>query len=88
VARNACRYCALALILLSGSPAFADAQAEYRQLMRAYQEAFRVLGRSRVCRLDFDAGPHFREVAPMPCDVVIYMRGMRLPELPASLRKP
>ncbi len=23
--------------------------------------------------------------APMPCDVMIYMRGMRLPELPASL---
>jgi hypothetical protein len=65
-----------------------------------------------VCRLDFDAEPHFREVArrhgegsepvrisglaykeavedlvvaPMPCDVVVYMRGMRLPEVPASL---
>jgi hypothetical protein len=23
--------------------------------------------------------------APMPCDVMVYMRGMRLPDLPPSL---
>ena len=96
-------------------------RADYRKLLRAYLDTFRVLGRSKICGLDFDAGPFFREVAlrhgensepariaglaytagaenltlsqdvdptppaPMPCDVMVYMRGMRLPELPASL---
>ena len=96
-------------------------RADYRKLMRAYLDTFRVLGRSKLCGLDFDSGPFFREVArrhgeksepvrvaalafaagaenlvldreidptppaPMPCDVVQYMRGMQLPELPASL---
>jgi hypothetical protein len=26
--------------------------------------------------------------APMPCDVVLYMKDMRLPELPATLVSP
>lgn len=122
----------LLLVLALASPAWAqkarpveglsEAQrADYRKLLRAYLETFRVLGRSKVCGLNFEAGPFFREVAlrhgedsepariarlaytasaenlllspevdpappaPMPCDVVQYMRGMRLPELPASL---
>jgi len=99
-----------------------DAQrVDYRKLMRAYLDTFRVLGRSRLCGYNFEAEPFFREVArrhgeksepvtiaglafaagaenlvlsrevdptppaPMPCDVVQYMRDMRLPELPASL---
>jgi len=96
-------------------------RADYRKLMRAYLDTFRVLGRSRLCGLNFESEPFFREVArrhgeksepvrvaglafaagaenlvldreidpappaPMPCDVVQYMRDMRLPELPASL---
>jgi hypothetical protein len=98
-----------------------EQRADYRKLLRGYVDSFRILGRSRICRLDFDAEPMFREVArrhgeksepaaiarlayaagaenlmldreldpappaPMPCDVMIYMRGMRLPELPESL---
>ena len=99
-----------------------DAQrADYRKLMRGYLDTFRVLGRSKICGLDFDPEPFFREVArrhgekseevriaglaytaaaenlilsqeidptlpaPMPCDVMVYMRGMRLPDLPSSL---
>jgi hypothetical protein len=89
--------------------------------MRGYLDTFRVLGRSRICGLNFDSEPFFREVArrhgekseeariaglaytagadnlmlgqeidpappaPMPCDVMVYMRGMRLPDLPPSL---
>ena len=122
----------LALALVAALPAWAqkarplegmsEAQrADYRKLMRGYVQTFRTLGRFRKCRLDFDAGPFFREVArrhgedsepvriaslgfaaeadnvvlgpdvdpappaPMPCDVVVYMRDIRLPELPASL---
>ena len=95
-------------------------RADYVKLMRGYVETFRILGRARLCRLDFDPEPYWREVkrrhgetseavavaalgyaagaeneplsrelappsAPMPCDVVQYMREMRLPELPASL---
>jgi hypothetical protein len=96
-------------------------RADYRKLLKSYVDSFRILGRSKICRLDFDAEPMFREVArrhgeksepaaiarlayaagaenlmldreldpappaPMPCDVMVYMRGMRLPELPASL---
>ena len=104
----------LAVLALALPASAQDRAADYQQLMRAYQDAFRVLGRSRVCGLNFDVEPHFREVAkrhgegsepvriaglayqeavqdlvvaPMPCDVVIYMRGMRLPEMPASLRR-
>ena len=99
-----------------------DAQrADYRKLLRSYIDTFRIVGRSRICRLDFDAEPMYRELAhrhgeqsepmhvarlayasgaenlpldeklyptptaPMPCDVMVYMKGMRLPELPASL---
>jgi hypothetical protein len=97
-------------------------RADYRKLMRGYVDTFRILGRAKACRLDFDPAPLLREVArrhgekseavtvaglgfdagaenraigaelepvlpaPMPCDVVFYMREMRLPELPASLR--
>lgn len=105
--------------------AMSEAQrADYRKLLRDYRETFRVLGRSQVCGLNFDAEPFFREVerrhgagsepvrvaglvhraaaenlildrevdptppAPMPCDVAQYMRGMRLPDLPASLVRP
>jgi hypothetical protein len=96
-------------------------RADYQKLMRGYVDTFRVLGRFKICRLDFDSEPFFREVvrrhgekseevrvaglayaagaenlmlsneidptppAPMPCDVVVYMRGMRLPDLPPSL---
>ena len=98
-----------------------EQRVDYRRLLSSYISTFRILGRSRICRLDFDAEPMFREVArrhgeksepaavarlayaagaenlmldreldpappaPMPCDVMIYMKGMRLPELPASL---
>jgi hypothetical protein len=99
-------------------------RAEYRKLMLGYVDTFRILGRARACRLDFDAAPLLREVArrhgeksypvevadlgfaagaenkalgpelepvlpaPMPCDVVFYMRELRLPELPDSLVSP
>jgi hypothetical protein len=40
-----------------------DAQrADYRKLMRGYLDTFRILGRSKVCGLNFDAGPFFREL--------------------------
>ena len=121
----------LAVLALAALPAWAqpveglsDAQrADYRKLMASYRDTFRILGRSRICRLDFDAEPFFREVArrhgeksepmtiarlsftagaenlqlsreidptpsaPMPCDVMVYMRGMQLPEVPASLKQ-
>lgn len=96
-------------------------RADYRKLLRSYIDTFRIVGRSRICKLDFDAEPMYRELAhrhgeqsepmrvarlayaagaenllldeklypaptaPMPCDVMVYMKGMRLPELPASL---
>ena len=96
-------------------------RADHRKLMRGYLDTFRVLGRSKICGLDFDPEPLFRELArrhgenseemriaglaytagaenlmlsheidptppaPMPCDVMVYMRGMRLPDLPPSL---
>ena len=98
-------------------------RADHRKLMRGYVDTFRVLGRFKICRLDFDSEPFFREVArrhgekseeariarlgyaagaenlmlsqdidpappaPMPCDVVVYMRDMRLPDLPPSLSR-
>ena len=107
-----------ALLLLALSLGLPAAAQENAGLMRGYLETFRVLGRSQVCGLNFDAEPYFREVAsrhgedsepmriarlaykaaaenvllsreidptppaPMPCDVVVYMRGMRLPDLP------
>ena len=97
-------------------------QADYKMLMRGYVDTFRILGRAKACRLEYDPAPLLREVAlrhgekseavavadlgfaagaenralsrelepvlpaPMPCDVVFYMKDMRLPELPASLR--
>jgi hypothetical protein len=104
------------------SEAMSDAQrADYRKLMRGYLDTFRILGRSKICGLNFDPEPLFRELArrhgekseevriaglaytagaenlmlsheidptppaPMPCDVMVYMRGMRLPDLPPSL---
>jgi len=96
-------------------------RADYVTLMRAYVDAFRMLGRAKLCRLDLDPAPHMREVArrhgeksepvavaalgyaagaenqplsqelapkppaPVPCDVMQYIREVRLPELPASL---
>jgi hypothetical protein len=99
-----------------------DAQrADYRMLVRGYIDTFRIMGRSRICRLDFDVEPLFAELerrhgersepvaiarlayasgaenllldeklypappAPMPCDVMIHMKGMGLPSLPVSL---
>src|SRR5262245_9983084 len=98
-------------------------RTDYQKLMRGYVDTFRILGRFKICRLDFDSEPFFREVArrhgenseearivrlayaagaenlmlgreidpappaPMPCDVVVYMRGMRLPDLPPSLAR-
>ena len=102
--------------------AWGQQEVEYRKLMDGYRDAFRVLGRSKLCGLNFDAEPYYREVArrhgedseamriarlsftaaaenlllsrdidpkppaPMPCDVVQYMRGMSLPDIPQSLR--
>jgi hypothetical protein len=96
-------------------------RADYAKLMRGYVDTFRILGRARACRFDYDPAPLKREVvrrhgegseavevaelgfaagaegrrlslelepvlgAPMPCDVVFYMKDMRLPQLPASL---
>jgi hypothetical protein len=101
-----------------------EQRADYDKLMRGYVDTFRILGRAKACRLDFDPAPLLREIArrhgekshavvvadlgfaagaenrplgrelepvlpaPMPCDVVFYMREMPLPELPASLRLP
>lgn len=123
----------LLLAIAAASPAWAQKalpveglseiqRADYRKLMRAYLDTFRVLGRSKLCGLNFESESFFREVArrhgdksepvrvaglayaagaenlvlprdveaaspaPMPCDVMVYMRGMRLPELPESLR--
>ena len=100
----------------------AQQRADYQKLMKGYVDTFRILGRARACRLNYDPAPLMREVAlrhgegseaakvadlgfaagaedrrlsaelepvlpaPMPCDVVFYMKEMRLPELPASLR--
>jgi len=121
------------LLCLLALPAFAQKalpvegmseqqRADYRKLMLGYVDTFRILGRAKACRLEYDAAPLLREVAlrhgekseavavaglgfaagaenraigaelepvlpaPMPCDVVFYMKDMRLPELPASLR--
>ena len=38
-------------------------RADYPKLMRGYVDAFRILGRAKACRLDFDAAPLRREVA-------------------------
>ncbi len=125
----------LLYLLLAAAPAWgqkarpvegmSEAQrADYNKLMRGYVDTFRILGRAKVCRLDFDAAALLREVAlrhgekseaiavaeqgfaagaenhrlapdlepvlraPMPCDVVLYMKEMRLPELPATLVSP
>ncbi|MEA3195427.1 MAG: hypothetical protein QOD26_3760 [Betaproteobacteria bacterium] len=107
------------VLSLEGIPE--EQRADYLKLMRGYVETFRILGRAKLCRHDFDPEPYWREVkrrhgeksqavavaalgyaagadnimiareleprpaAPMPCDVVPYMKDMRLPELPASL---
>jgi hypothetical protein len=91
--------------------------------LRGYVSTFRILGRFKVCRQEFDVEPFFREVArrhgeaseavkvaglgyaattenlvlspdvdptlpaPIPCDVMVYMRGIALPPLPASLQE-
>jgi hypothetical protein len=124
-----------ALLCLLALPAFAQKarpvegmseqqRADYRKLMLGYVDTFRILGRAKACRLEYDPAPLLREVAlrhgekseaaaiadlgfaagaenralsrelepvlpaPMPCDVVFYMKDMRLPELPASLALP
>ena len=38
-------------------------RADYRKLMRGYLDTFRILGKSKLCGLDFDAGPFFQEIA-------------------------
>src|SRR5260221_8509377 len=61
-------------LLLAAAPAWAQKarpvegmseqqRADYRKLMRGYVDAFRILGRAKACRLDFDAAPLRREVA-------------------------
>src|SRR5258708_4638892 len=61
-------------LLLATTPAWAQKarpvegmseqqRADYRKLMRGYVDAFRILGRAKACRLDFDAAPLRREVA-------------------------
>src|SRR4026207_1358845 len=49
-------------------------------------DSFRILGKSKLCGLDFNAEPFFREVAYRL--VVALMRDMRLPGLPPSLVLP
>ena len=120
------------LCLLLSAPAWAQKarpveglseqqRADYQKLMRGYVDTFRILGRAKACRLNYDPAPLMLQVAqrhgeksdalkvaglgfdagaenraigpelepvlpaPMPCDVVFYMRDMRLPEIPASL---
>jgi hypothetical protein len=34
-------------------------RADYGKLMRGYYDTFRVLGRSKVCKLHFDSGHRF-----------------------------
>jgi len=41
----------------------AQQRADYGKLMRSYVDTFRILGRAKACRLDFDAAPYLREVA-------------------------
>jgi hypothetical protein len=41
----------------------AGQQADYRKLMRGYLDTFRVLGRSKLCGLNFESDSYFREVA-------------------------
>jgi hypothetical protein len=60
-------------LALAATPAFAQKarapegmsepqRADYGRLMRGYLDTFRLLGRSKLCGLDFDAAPFFREV--------------------------
>jgi hypothetical protein len=108
--------------LFFAAPLFAQ-DADSRKLMRGYLDTFRILGRAKMCRVELDAEPYFREVArrhgeasdamsvarlgyaagaedrllgpeidpappaPMPCDVIPYMKGISLPELPPSLAR-
>src|ERR1043165_8579419 len=38
-------------------------RADHRKLMRGYLDTFRILGRAKLCGLEFDADPFFRELA-------------------------
>jgi hypothetical protein len=55
---------ALAIALpASAQEAMSSAQqADYRKLMRGYLDTFRVLGRSKLCGLNFESDSYFREV--------------------------
>ena len=63
----------LLLALAAAMPAWAQIRAtqgmsqaqiaDYRKLMLGYRDTFRALGRAKVCGLDFNAEPFFREVA-------------------------
>jgi hypothetical protein len=71
-----------------------DAAPLLREVARRHGEKSEAVA---VADLGFAAGAENRALsrelepvlpAPMPCDVVFYMREMRLPELPASLALP
>ena len=53
----------LLVALAIALPAPAQDEADYRKLVGAYRETFRLLGRSKQCGLDFESEPFFREVA-------------------------
>jgi len=65
----------LLLALAAATPAWAQQKArpvegmsqaqraDYLKLRRAYLDTFRILGKSKLCGLNFDAEPFFNEVA-------------------------
>lgn len=68
-----------------------DERPFFQEIARRHGEKSEVVGLARaaftagfdnsVLPLELDPAPP----APMPCDVIIYMQDMRLPEVPASL---
>ena len=71
-----------------------DAAPFFREVSRRHGEQSEPV---RIAGLAFAAAAELRDFsqevdpappAPMPCDVVVYMRELRLPELPASLVQP
>ena len=68
-----------------------DAEPFFRELARRHGDrseevrvariSYTAVAENLMVTPDVDPAPP----APMPCDVMVYMKGMRLPELPASL---
>src|SRR5262245_34716223 len=83
----------VALCCLLALPAFAQKSAEYEKLMRAYVDAFRVLGRAKACRVELDPAPYFSEVArrhggtsePVAVAQLAFAAGAEDRRLPAEL---